>query len=343
MSNPTQPDRPTERLSANPKDIARAAEILRNGGTVAFPTETVYGLGANALDPDAVERIFLAKDRPHWDPLIVHISNRAMLDEIALVSANAERLIEAFWPGPLTLLLPRTQRIPDAVTAGRPLVGVRMPAHPLAHSLIEAAGIPIAAPSANRFGRISPTTAAHVLQDLDHRIDAVIDGGATKVGVESSVLDPNQSPMVLYRPGAITPTMLGPIAGPVTIYQPPQQPSTGPQSLPSPGVGIRHYAPRARLILVEDQTELESQLKALAKTKDHIGVMLPQGWTVANHHAEIFQWNSIDAPPALAQTLFAGMRELDDRGVTIILCPLPKPQGLGLAIRDRLKKAAKSI
>jgi L-threonylcarbamoyladenylate synthase len=218
-----------------------------------------------------------------------------------------------------------------------------MPAHPLAHSLIEAAGIPIAAPSANRFGRISPTTAAHVLQDLDHRIDAVIDGGATKVGVESSVLDPNQSPMVLYRPGAITPTMLGPIAGPVTIYQPPQQPSTGPQSLPSPGVGIRHYAPRARLILVEDQTELESQLKALAKTKDHIGVMLPQGWTVANHHAEIFQWNSIDAPPALAQTLFAGMRELDDRGVTIILCPLPKPQGLGLAIRDRLKKAAKSI
>jgi L-threonylcarbamoyladenylate synthase len=343
MSNPTHPDRPTERLSANPKDIARAAEILRNGGTVAFPTETVYGLGANALDPDAVERIFLAKGRPHWDPLIVHISNRAMLDEIALVSANAECLIEAFWPGPLTLLLPRTQKIPDAVTAGRPLVGVRMPAHPLAHSLIEAAGIPVAAPSANRFGRISPTTAAHVLQDLDHRIDAVLDGGATKVGVESSVLDPNQSPMVLYRPGAITPTMLDPIAGPVTIYQPPQQPSTGPQSLPSPGVGIRHYAPRARLILVEDQTELESQLKALAKTKDHIGVMLPLGWTIANHHAEIYPWNSIEDSPALAQTLFAGLRELDNREVTIILCPLPKPQGLGFAIRDRLKKAAKSI
>jgi len=342
MSNPTHPDRQTERLSANPKDIARAAEILRNGGTVAFPTETVYGLGANALDPDAVERIFVAKDRPHWDPLIVHISNRAMLDEIALVSARAERLIEAFWPGPLTLLLPSTKKIPDSVTAGRPLVGVRMPAHPLAHSLIESAGIPVAAPSANRFGRISPTTAAHVLQDLDHHIDAVIDGGATKVGVESSVLDPNQSPMMLYRPGAITPAMLEPIAGPVTIYQPPQQTSPEPQSLPSPGVGIRHYAPRARLILVEDEANLNTQIKVLATAKDRIGVMLPKGWSITNHHAEIFPWNSIEDAPALAQTLFAGLRELDSREVTLILCPLPKPEGMGLAIRDRLKKAAKN-
>ncbi|WP_433964211.1 L-threonylcarbamoyladenylate synthase [Tunturiibacter gelidiferens] len=237
------PPRTTERLTSSPKDISRAAEILRNGGTVAFPTETVYGLGANALDASAVERIFLAKDRPQWDPLIIHVSNRTMLDEVATVSAKAERLIEAFWPGPLTLLLPRTRKISDAVTAGRPLVGVRMPAHPLAHALIESTGHPLAAPSANRFGRISPTTAAHVLQDLDHRIDAVLDGGATRVGVESTVLDPDQSPMVLYRPGAITPAMLEPIAGPVTIYQPPQQTTSEPQSQPSPGVGIRHYAP----------------------------------------------------------------------------------------------------
>jgi L-threonylcarbamoyladenylate synthase len=342
MNDPL-PHRTTQHLSSSPQDISRAAEILRNGGTVAFPTETVYGLGANALDGAAVERVFLAKDRPHWDPLIVHISNRTMLDEVATVSAKAELLIEAFWPGPLTLLLPRTKKISDAVTAGRPLVGVRMPAHPLALALIEAADLPLAAPSANRFGRISPTTAAHVLQDLDGRIDAVLDGGATTVGVESTVLDPNQSPIILYRPGAITPAMLEPIAGPVTIYQPPPHQTTSePQSQPSPGVGIRHYAPRARLILVDSETDLKSQLAAHATTKDRIGVMLPHGWTITNLPAEIFPWESIEDPSALAQTLFAGLRELDARNVAVILCPMPKPEGLGLAIRDRLKKAARA-
>jgi L-threonylcarbamoyladenylate synthase len=332
-------ERETLRLSTSPQDITRAAEILRNGGTVAFPTETVYGLGANALDPNAVANIFLAKNRPHWDPLIVHVSNRAMLDEVATVSDRAERLIKAFWPGPLTLLLQRTEKIPDAVTANRPLVGVRMPAHPLAQALLEATGLPLAAPSANRFGHTSPTTAAHVLQDLDHRIDAVIDGGATSVGVESTVLDPNPSPMVLYRPGAITPAMLESIAGPVTIYTAPQQTTSTPQSLPSPGVGIRHYAPRARLILVDNEADLNSHLAA---TEGRIGVMLPHGWIIPTSHAEVFPWSPLENPTALAQTLFAGLRDLDDRGVTTILCPLPKPEGLGLAIRDRLKKAAKT-
>ena len=337
------PHRTTERLTTSPQDIARAAEILRNGGTVAFPTETVYGLGANALHAYAVERIFVAKDRPHWDPLIVHVSSRIMLDKVATVSAHAERLIKAFWPGPLTLLLPRTKNISDAVTAGRPLVGVRMPAHPIAHALLEATGLPLAAPSANRFGRISPTTAAHVLQDLDGRIDAVLDGGATTVGVESTVLDPNQSPMILYRPGAITAAMLEPIAGPVILYQPPQQSGTEPQSLPSPGVGIRHYAPRAQLILVDSEADLNSQLTTtFATTSNRIGVMLPQGWAIANASPEIFPWDSIEDPTSLAQTLFAGLRDLDARGVDLIFCPMPKPEGLGLAIRDRLKKAAKA-
>jgi L-threonylcarbamoyladenylate synthase len=337
MSKPVE--RETLRLSTSPQDIARAAEILRNGGTVAFPTETVYGLGANALDPNAVANIFLGKDRPHWDPLIVHVSNRAMLDEVATVSEQAERLIKAFWPGPLTLLLPRTKEIPDVVTASRPLVGVRMPAHPLAQALLEATGLPLAAPSANRFGRTSPTTAAHVLQDLDHRIDAIIDGGPTDVGVESTVLDPNPSPMILYRPGAITPAMLESIAGPVSIYTAPEQTTSTPQSLPSPGVGIRHYAPRARLLLVDSEADLNSHL---ATTEGRIGVMLPQGWSIPPRRAEVFPWNSIEDPTALAHTLFAGLRDLDDRGVATILCPLPKSEGLGLAIRDRLKKAAKT-
>ncbi len=287
-------------------------------------------------------RIFAAKERPNWDPVIVHVSDRAMLDQVATVSERAERLIAAFWPGPLTLLLPRTSQVPDNVTAGRPLVGVRMPAHPIALALIEAAGRPIAAPSANRFGRTSPTTAAHVLEDLDHRIDAVLDGGPTTVGVESTVLDPNQSPIILYRPGAITAAMLEPIAGPVTLYQSPQQPSADPQSLPSPGIGIRHYAPRARLVLVNTESELNNRLVQLLADKEKIGVMLPQNWTIHHRHVEVFHWNSFDDSAALAHTLFAGLRELDHRNVTVILCPLPAANGLGLAICDRLEKAAKS-
>jgi L-threonylcarbamoyladenylate synthase len=333
--------RTTQRLSATREDIARAAEILRNGGTVAFPTETVYGLGANALDASAVANIFAAKERPKWDPIIVHVSDRVMLDQVAIVPSPTERLIAAFWPGPLTLLLPRTSLVPDNVTAGRPLVGVRMPAHPIALALIEAAGLPIAAPSANRFGRISPTTAAHVLEDLDHRIDAILDGGPTSVGVESTVLDPTQSPALLYRPGAITTAMLEPIIGPVTLYQPP--PSVAePQSLPSPGVGIRHYAPRATLILVKTESELNNRLTQLHISKEKVGVMLPQTWTIHHRHAEIYHWNSFDDNTALAHTLFAGLRELDSHGVTVILCPLPANNGLGAAIRDRLEKAAKS-
>jgi L-threonylcarbamoyladenylate synthase len=331
----------TERLSNTPNDIARAAEILRNGGAVAFPTETVYGLGANALDADAVARIFTAKERPSWDPVIVHISDRAMLDRVAIVPPQAERLIAAFWPGPLTLLLPRTVQVPDNVTAGRPLVGIRMPAHPIALALIESAGLPIAAPSANRFGRTSPTTAQHVLDDLDHRIDAVVDGGPTTVGVESTVLDATQSPMILYRPGAITAAMLEPTAGPVILYQP-QQPAAEPQSLPSPGIGIRHYAPRATLILVPNESELNNRITHLLGDKEKVGVMLPQNWTIHHRHVEIFHWNSFDDNAALALTLFAGLRELDHRNVTVILCPLPENDGLGLAIRDRLEKAAKS-
>jgi L-threonylcarbamoyladenylate synthase len=221
-----------------------------------------------------------------------------------------------------------------------------MPAHPIALALIEATGLPIAAPSANRFGRTSPTTAAHVLEDLDHRIDAILDGGPTTVGVESTVIGlntaPDQSSVILYRPGAITAAMLEPIAGPVTRYEPPQQPAAEPQSLPSPGVGIRHYAPRARLVLVNTESELNNRLAQLIADKEKIGVMLPQNWTIHHRHVETFRWNSFDDNTALAHTLFAGLRDLDSRGVTVILCPLPANDGLGLAIRDRLEKAAKS-
>ncbi len=335
--------------------LIRAAEILRHGGLVAFPTETVYGLGANALDPAAVARIFEAKGRPAWDPIIVHIAglpaeNTMLRPLVAAVPRAARSLMQAFWPGPLTLLLPRSTAVPDSVTAGRPLVGIRMPAHPVAARLIALAGVPLAAPSANRFGHISPTTAQHVLDDLDGRIDAILDAGPTHHGLESTVLDPNPSPMVLYRPGAITAEQIAAAAGPVVFHAPtsPQAPET-PEALPSPGVGLRHYAPHARLILLEAPlADLPAHIARAAAdfatqhANGRLGILLPQELSAASPaHAEVFPWGSWNAPESLAQSLYAGLRALDAAGCTVILCPLPPAEGLGAALHDRLHKAAR--
>ena len=330
--------------------IAQAAAILRRGGLVALPTETVYGLGANALDPAAVARIFTAKQRPAWDPVIVHIAgesadNPMLRDLVAEVPDAASQLIAAFWPGPLTLLLPRSAAVPDAVTAGRPLVGIRMPAHPVAFALIREAGLPVAAPSANLFGHISPTTAQHVLDDLDGRIDAILDAGPTEHGVESTVLDPCQSPMVIYRPGAITAAQIRAIAGPVELFQPAGPLTAAPrEALPSPGVGLRHYAPRAHLVLVEDLFDRLPRALAEAATQhafQRIGLMLPDELAaLAPPAVEIFHWGRWSQPEELASRLYAGLRALDAAGCDVILCPLPPAEGLGAAIRDRLRKAA---
>ena len=327
------------------KALERAAKILRSGGTVALPTETVYGLGANALDAAAVERIFAAKRRPAWDPVIVHIADEAMLERVVEeVPDAARRLMKAFWPGPLTLLLPRASAVPDAVTAGRPLVGVRMPAHPVALKLIRRAGVPVAAPSANLFGHISPTTAAHVLQDLDGQIDAVLDAGPTEHGVESTVLDPCRSPMVIYRPGAVTVAQIRHCAGAVEIFQSAGQHENKPkQALPSPGLGLRHYAPRARLVLVETPLEtLGARLAeaALRQAGERLGVMLPKEAAAPDRAAAVYAWGRWAAPEELARNLYAGLRELDSKECTVILCPLPTSEGIGAAIRDRLRKAA---
>jgi L-threonylcarbamoyladenylate synthase len=324
--------------------LARAAEILRSGGLVALPTETVYGLGANALDRAAVARIFTAKQRPAWDPVIVHVASRAMLDGLVEEVPEAARLlIDTFWPGPLTLLLKRAPKIPNEVTAGRPLVGVRMPAHPVALELIRRAGVPVAAPSANRFGHVSPTTAEHVLDDLDGRIDAVLDAGPTLRGVESTVLDPVA--MTIYRPGAVTAEQIATVAGPVELFHGGEMLRETPaEALPSPGVGLKHYAPRARLVLVEaSNNEVGARLIAAVKAEhsERIGVMLPEGITTARAFdgAEIYAWGKWDTPETLAHGLYAGLRALDAAGCTVILCPLPPAEGIGVAIRDRLGKA----
>lgn len=331
--------------------LVEAANVLRSGGTVAFPTETVYGLGANALDAHAVAGIFAAKQRPAWDPLIVHVSGAAMLDRVvAIVPPRAQKLIDAFWPGPLTLLLPKRSAVPDIVTAGRALVAVRVPAHPVALGLISAAGVPVAAPSANRFAHISPTTGQHVLDDLDGRIDLLLDGGPTWCGVESTVIEAGERGVVLFRPGAISLEELETVAGPVTLYRPPDQ-QTPPEALPSPGVGIRHYAPNAPVIPVDVGAEPEAgqQARWLQAIVRHsaenarVGAMLPTGWPLPRGFFGVhYDWGGWRDDRELAQRFFAGLRMLDDMRSSVIVCPLPSSAGLGGALRDRLLKAARS-
>jgi L-threonylcarbamoyladenylate synthase len=355
---PSQTSKTTQHLLIDPMRLDReparhalaiAAETLRGGGTVALPTETVYGLGANALESAAVAGIFAAKQRPAWDPLIVHVSDSAMLQQVVReIAPAAERLMAAFWPGPLTLLLPRGPAIPANVAAGRDRVGVRMPAHPVARALIAAAGLPVAAPSANRFGHTSPTTAQHVLDDLAGRIDVVLDAGPTQCGIESTVVEVQDEGVVLYRHGAVTAEAIAAVAGPVTIYRPPARGGEVPQSLPSPGVGIRHYAPKAQVIPVaislnSPESPAAQFLAALenAGSPAGAGVLLPSNWPVpAAMQVQCFDWGDWQRPEELAQRLFAGLRALDDLGAAQIYCPLPPPTGLGAAICDRLMKAA---
>jgi L-threonylcarbamoyladenylate synthase len=331
--------------------LAHAAEILRTGGTVAFPTETVYGLGANALDAAAVAKIFAAKERPSWDPLIVHISDTAMLERVtASLPKNATKLIDAFWPGPLTLLLPKNESIPDAVTAGRPRVGVRIPQHPVAHALIREAGVPVAAPSANRFGRTSPTTAAHVAEDLDGRIDAILDSGETTHGLESTVIDACEDPCIVYRPGVISLEQIRAAGVDAVMFKESAKTrETAPESLPSPGVGLRHYAPKARLILIDGNGS--PQITAFREAADNaqqqgakLGLMLADAFEnmIDVKDAIVYRWGSWNDAEQLAQRLFAGLRYLDKAGVTVIVCPLPAAKGIGIAMRDRLQKAART-
>lgn len=340
------PTKPQTRESTAALD--RAAEILREGGLVSLPTETVYGLGANALDKDAVARIFTAKRRPAWDPIIVHIASLEMLRLVAQVPKVARPLIDEFWPGPLTLLLPRTAAVPDAVTAGRKLVGVRMPAHPVALEVIQRAGVPIAAPSANLFSHISPTTAAHVLQDLDGRIDAVLDAGPSLHGLESTVLDPSTIPMTIYRPGAVTAEQIRAIAGPVRFYQEDVEFVEVPvKALPAPGVGLRHYAPQARLVLLDAPlAELAQMVAKAARTyrSEKVGIMLPGELTAPSwlDSSRVYQWGLWASPVEMARLLYSGLRALDAQKCTVILCPLPPEEGVGAAIRDRLRKAART-
>jgi L-threonylcarbamoyladenylate synthase len=322
--------------------IARAAALLREGKLVAFPTETVYGLGADATNPDAVAAIFAAKGRPASDPLIVHIADLEQLASVvAETPALALKLAERFWPGPLTLVLPRAEAIPLNVTAGGPTVGVRMPAAIVAQKLLRTAGIPVAAPSANRFMRTSPTTAAHVLADLDGRIDCVLDGGPCVVGVESTVLDLTTSPPRILRPGAVTLEQLREVAPQV---EGPLEKDAGPVAR-APGQMERHYAPRTPLVVFAGQGEralaaIRAEAESAMARRERVGALLPESETGALDGLDM-RVESLGADlEAASRRLYAALRALDSAGLDLLLTHTYDDSGLGLALNDRLRRAA---
>jgi L-threonylcarbamoyladenylate synthase len=281
----------------------------------------------------------------------VHVSSFEMVSRVAAeFPETAQTLAQRFWPGPLTLLFRKSANVPSAVTAGRETIAVRMPAHPVAHTLIAAADLPLAAPSANRFGRISPTAAEHALGELEGRIDAVLDAGSTEIGVESTVLDPLCTPPLLLRPGGVTREQIEAVVGRVEIYSPPPQ-AASPEALASPGLAARHYAPIARLVLIDG--ERAALLKAVhrhvgseGERGQYVGIMAPDDWidqtTLAAGGIVLFAWGSWGDWQELGRNLFAGLRYLDKPGVSVILCPLPSSEGMGLAVRDRLTRAAQN-
>ncbi len=318
-----------------PGPIARAAEVVRRGGLVAFPTETVYGLGANAFDETAVRGIFAAKGRPATNPVIVHVTGAAAArDVVAGWPESAERLAGRFWPGPLTLVLPRRDVVPDVVTAGGPTVAVRVPAHPVALALICAAGLPVAAPSANRSAELSPTLARHVLHGLGGRIDLVLDGGPTTGGLESTVLDLTSSPPRLLRPGLVAPGEIEAVVG--TIGRPALPAG---QPLRSPGLLPRHYAPRTPL----ECAEVDS---GAGRVEELLAGGRRVGWVTFSPdeggpgRAGLTRAVMPSEPALYAASLYATLHALDEKELDHIVVDLPPEEDGWLAVRDRLRRAS---
>lgn len=319
-------------LHPAPAILARAASLLQRGQLVAFPTETVYGLGANALDPVAVQRIYEAKGRPAYNPLIVHVADAASAQRLVTVWPDAaERLANRWWPGPLTIVLPKAMGIPSEVTAGLDTVALRVPAHPVALALLRACGFPLAAPSANRSGEISPTSAAHVSQGLGERVPMILDGGPTSVGIESTVVDLSGPQPVLLRPGMITRTELEAVIGPVALADEAGLPEV---ARPSPGMLERHYAPRARLLMLS-----AAGTQAVAPdASERTGALMRSAAAPAGCTVSI---TLPDDPVAYARGLYGALHELDAADVKVILVEPPPPSHAWDGIRDRLTRAAR--
>lgn len=336
----------TQVMPANEAALDEAARLFQTGQLVAFPTETVYGLGANALDKDAVLSIFAAKGRPADNPLIVHIWNRAQLSELCEVPPLAEKLMDAFWPGPLTILMPRKDAIPQEVTAGLPTVAVRMPSHPVAYAMLKTCNLPIAAPSANRSGKPSPTTAQHVLCDMDGRIPLIIDGGASDVGLESTVLDICHGTPCILRPGGVTRAMLEEVLGMEvqvagSVLRPLAQ---GEQAL-SPGMRYKHYSPDGQVSLVTGAADdVVAAMAALYKQAEKNGhkacVLCFTEHVEALADCQPHDLGSMHDDAEVAHRLFDTLRRLDEEKMEAIFSEVVAPEGVGLAVMNRLGRAA---
>lgn len=311
--------------------IAAGAQALADGRLVAFPTETVYGLGANALDPDAVAAIFAAKGRPTDHPLICHVASAdALAPLVAEVTPAARALAGAFWPGPLTLVMPRSRAVPDAVTGGRDTVAVRVPAHPVALALLRAFDGPVAAPSANRFGRPSPTTASDVADELGDAVAVILDGGPCEIGIESTVVDLTCDPPQVLRPGRISAEQVAQVlGGPVDAV------ASGPAR--APGMLESHYAPGARVEVVAGG-EVAARAAAFDADGARVAVLAPDA--VNGLPAAVLVLGPVGGPDHYAARLYAAFRRADAEGAEVILAVPPPAEGIGVAVRDRLQRAS---
>ncbi len=326
-------------LTANEEGIAKAAETIRNGGLCALPTETVYGLGANGFDATAVKNIFAAKGRPQDNPLILHIADFTMLEELVEeLPPLAQKMADAFWPGPLTMILKRKPCVPDVVTAGLDTVAIRMPADPVMQAVIRQAGVPIAAPSANRSGKPSPTTAKHVLDDMDGRIDLILDGGACEIGLESTIVNLASTPPALLRPGGITLEQLRMISCDIIID--PALMGVATETPLAPGMKYRHYAPEGAVTVVDGEKEkVVAYIKnAIQKAETKTAIIAPDGYFLETDADLVLSLG--DSATSAAQRLFAALRACDDAGVKRIYAVDCGTKGIGLALCNRLYKAA---
>ncbi len=327
-------------LSAEkPEDVEKAAQIIRAGGLVGMPTETVYGLAANALDGKAVSKIFTAKGRPQDNPLIVHISEFDQIGRLVkAVPESAKKLADAYWPGPMTMVLPKSDLIPDEVSTGLPTVGIRFPSHPAARALISAAGVPIAAPSANISGLPSTTTAEHVMRDMNGKIDAVLDGGPCGVGVESTIITLASDPPRLLRPGGITLEQLRAVLGRVDVDNAVMNPLPKGARPLSPGMKYKHYSPKANVIILSGNEHAYADY-VNSHAEPGVAALCYNGEEKLVHVPAVCYGGETDYS-AQARDLFEALRHMDDIGAKTVYARCPDPKGVGLAVYNRLMRAA---
>lgn len=320
-------------------DVARAVETLRTGGLIAFPTETVYGLGADASNDEAVRRVFSVKGRPADHPLIVHLAAADQLESwVASVTPVARVLTDAFWPGPLTILLERSPGVSSVVTGGRSTIALRVPDHPLALAVLDAFGGGIAAPSANRFGKVSPTTAAHVIADLGDEVDYVLDGGDCRVGVESTIVDLTASVPVVLRAGGVTLDRLSEVIGaPIELQRSAEPSRSGARA---PGMLEAHYAPSAMVILASERTVIDVLLDELSRAQGPVGLL--SGSSVSGVPESVVELEPAGTTHEYASVLYSRLRQADRLGLSVLVCIPPPEVDVGVAVNDRLRRAAAS-